>query len=80
MNGNITREGITADLEAMARVGVGGAQIFNVYCGIPAGPVSQGRRHGHCLQTGRMEKTGLWQAEPRRGQTVYPARLGPVKK
>ncbi len=39
MNGNITKEGITADLEAMKRVGVGGAQIFNVDCGIPAGPV-----------------------------------------
>ena len=30
MNGNVTREGITADLEAMERVGIGGAQIFNV--------------------------------------------------
>ena len=30
MNGNVTREGITADLEAMKRVGIGGAQIFNV--------------------------------------------------
>jgi len=43
MNGNITREGITADLEAMARVGIGGAQIFNVAgshgCDIPPGPV-----------------------------------------
>ena len=39
MNGNITEEGITADLEAMQRVGIGGAQIFNVDCGIPAGPV-----------------------------------------
>ena len=39
MNGNVTREGITADLEAMHRVGVGGAQIFNADCGIPAGPV-----------------------------------------
>jgi len=39
MNGNISREGITADLEAMKRVGVGGAQIFNVDCGIPPGPV-----------------------------------------
>ena len=39
MNGNITKEGITADLEAMQRVGIGGAQIFNVDCGIPAGPV-----------------------------------------
>ena len=39
MNGNITREGITADLEAMKRAGIGGAQIFNVDCGIPPGPV-----------------------------------------
>ena len=40
MNGNITKEGITADLEAMARIGVGGAQIFNVAQGEPAGPVT----------------------------------------
>src|SRR3546814_14089244 len=33
-----TAEGITLDLEAMARVGVGGAQMFDVGCGIPAGP------------------------------------------
>jgi len=43
MNGNITREGITTDLEAMARVGIGGVQIFNIAgshgCDIPAGPV-----------------------------------------
>jgi (4-O-methyl)-D-glucuronate---lignin esterase len=39
MNGNITREGITADLEAMSRVGLGGAQIFDVSDGIPGGPV-----------------------------------------
>lgn len=39
MNGNISKEGITADLEAMARVGLGGAQIFNAGAGIPAGPV-----------------------------------------
>jgi hypothetical protein len=30
MNGNITREGITADLEAMDRVGIGGVYIINV--------------------------------------------------
>lgn len=30
MNGNVTKEGITADLEAMARIGIGGAAIFNV--------------------------------------------------
>ena len=39
MNGNITKEGITADLEAMQRVGIGGAQIFSVGCGILPGPV-----------------------------------------
>jgi hypothetical protein len=39
MNGNVTKEGITADLEGMARVGVGGAQIFNVLEWIPDGPV-----------------------------------------
>jgi len=39
MNGNVTKEGITADLEAMQRVGIGGAQIFNAGEGIPAGPV-----------------------------------------
>jgi hypothetical protein len=30
MGGNISREGITADLESMARVGIGGAGIFNI--------------------------------------------------
>ena len=39
MNGNITRAGITADLEAMKRAGEGGATIVNVDCGIPRGPV-----------------------------------------
>ena len=39
MNGNITKEGITADLEAMKQIGLGGATIVNVDCGIPRGPV-----------------------------------------
>lgn len=38
MNGNITREGITADLEAMKNVGLGGVQVFNVSESIPDGP------------------------------------------
>jgi len=38
LQGNVTREGITADLEAMKRVGVGGAQIFNLSEDLPAGP------------------------------------------
>ena len=37
INGNISEKGITADLEAMKRFGLGGAQIFNVDVGIPAG-------------------------------------------
>ncbi|MEI6950086.1 glycosyl hydrolase [Paraflavisolibacter sp. H34] len=39
MNGNVTREGITLDLEALKRVGIGGVQCFNVGAGIPKGPV-----------------------------------------
>ena len=39
MNGNITKAGITADLEAMKNIGLGGATIVNVDCGIPRGPV-----------------------------------------
>ncbi len=37
INGNISKEGITADLEAMKKIGLGGAQIFNVEVGIPEG-------------------------------------------
>ena len=39
MNGNITKEGITADLEAMKDIGLGGAQIFDIDYGIPRGNV-----------------------------------------
>jgi (4-O-methyl)-D-glucuronate---lignin esterase len=39
MNGNVTTVGITADLEAMNQIGLGGATIVNVDCGIPPGPV-----------------------------------------
>ncbi|MBZ5619070.1 MAG: glycosyl hydrolase family 43 [Acidobacteriia bacterium] len=42
MNGNISEVGITRDLEAMKRVGVGGFQIFQVGSGIPKGPVDYG--------------------------------------
>jgi hypothetical protein len=40
LNGNITREGVTADLEAMQRVGIGGVLIMEVDQGAPLGPVS----------------------------------------
>lgn len=40
MNGNVTRDGITRDLEAMHRVGVNGVMIFDGGTYLPAGPVS----------------------------------------
>ncbi len=39
MDGNLTREGITADLEAMKQAGIGGAIFLEVGIGIPRGPV-----------------------------------------
>src|ERR1019366_7370423 len=38
LDGNITREGITADLEAMRRVGIGGGLIMEGDQGAPKGP------------------------------------------
>jgi hypothetical protein len=35
MNGNVSKEGITADLEWMKRVGIAGAQVFDVGVGTP---------------------------------------------
>lgn len=39
MDGNFSKEGITADLEAMKRVGIGGAIFLEVNVGIPKGNV-----------------------------------------
>jgi hypothetical protein len=39
MNGHVTKEGITLDLEAMKRVGLGGVINFDAGTGIPKGPV-----------------------------------------
>ncbi len=39
INGNITKDGIAADLEDMKRVGIGGAQILDVEIYLPPGPV-----------------------------------------
>jgi hypothetical protein len=39
MDRNISKEGITKDLEAMKEVGLGGATIFNVSFGIPIGDI-----------------------------------------
>jgi hypothetical protein len=39
MNGNVTKEGITRDFEALASAGIGGVQMFDAGCAIPAGPL-----------------------------------------
>ena len=39
MDGNLTREGMTADLEAMKKAGIGGAIYLEVGIGIERGPV-----------------------------------------
>ena len=39
MDGNLTRQGMTADLKAMKRAGIGGAIFLEVNLGIPRGPV-----------------------------------------
>jgi (4-O-methyl)-D-glucuronate---lignin esterase len=60
MNGNITRDGITRDLEAMHRAGVGGFQIFQVGTGIPKGPVNYGSSEWvHLLQHAMAEAERL---------------------
>ena len=38
MNGNVSRDGITRDLEAMQRVGIGGAMMFDGGIYLPEGP------------------------------------------
>jgi hypothetical protein len=43
LNGNITSNGITADLEAMQRVGIGGVLIMEVDQGAPKGPADFGK-------------------------------------
>ena len=40
MNGNVTKEGITCDFEALAKAGVGGVQMFDAGCAIPQGPLA----------------------------------------
>ena len=42
LDGNLTREGITADLEAMQRVGIGGVLYMETDQGTPRGPAAFG--------------------------------------
>lgn len=47
VNGNVTKEGIAADLEDMKRVGIGGVQMFDVEIYLPPGPVRYGTENWH---------------------------------
>lgn len=60
MNGNVTAEGVTLDLEAMKRVGIRGFQIFQVGTGIPKGPVDySSAEHSRLLQHAAREADRL---------------------
>lgn len=39
LNGNLTKEGLTGDLEAMKRAGIGGVIIMSIAAGVKPGPV-----------------------------------------
>ena len=51
MSGNVTKEGITADLEAMKKAGIGGAHIFDAGQGIPNGPIKYNSPEWRSLMT-----------------------------
>ncbi len=53
MRGNVTEAGITADLEAMQRVGIGGVLIFAVNEGTPGGALC-GRRAAAAFHGGTL--------------------------
>ena len=40
MNGNATKEGVTRDFEELSAAGIGGVQMFDAGCAIPAGPLA----------------------------------------
>ena len=49
MSGNMTKAGLTKDLEAIAAVGLGGLLLFNVTQGIPNGPIKYNSDEHHVL-------------------------------
>ena len=58
MNGQVTRDGITRDLEAMARVGLGGALIYDGGPYLPKGPVDYLSPAWRDLMTHAMREAG----------------------
>jgi hypothetical protein len=58
MNGNVTREGIDADLDAIAKAGLGGVLVFDGSSDIPKGPVDYLSPQWLGLMTHMMGKAG----------------------
>ncbi|CAH0999395.1 hypothetical protein LEM8419_00693 [Neolewinella maritima] len=62
MSGNMSKAGITKDLESMAEVGIGGLLLFNVTQGIPLGTVTYDSPEHHDILThaaAEAERLGL---------------------
>ncbi len=47
MSSNMSKEGMTKDLEAIEKVGIGGVLLFNISQGIPNGPVKYNSDEHH---------------------------------
>ena len=47
MSSNMSKEGMTKDLESMEKVGIGGLLLFNIAQGIPNGPVKYNSDEHH---------------------------------
>ncbi|HEY0946835.1 MAG TPA: glycosyl hydrolase, partial [Opitutaceae bacterium] len=47
INGNVTKDGIKADLTAMKEAGIAGVQLFDAGIYLPAGPVRYGTDDWH---------------------------------
>ena len=60
IDGNITSEGITADLEAMQRAGIGGVLIMEVRPGRRPGRWRSAARHGANCSSTRSPRRAGW--------------------
>nr|WP_319509528.1 glycosyl hydrolase [uncultured Draconibacterium sp.] len=62
MSGNMSKAGLTKDLEAIEKVGIGGILLFNVTQGIPNGPIKYNSPEHHEMLThaaAECERLGL---------------------
>ena len=78
MNGNLSKEGIRADLEAMSRVGIGGALIMSVGFQTPAGQysyLSDGWRELFAFATTKHAFSKFQFKEPLPSGLIGPVRL-----